>query len=70
MRSCGTTERTVENGQTTASAQLNAVLSSQRFYGLEEEFTERIQLYALKNLFFYQSASMNEKQRTIRSDNK
>ena len=71
MSSFGTTERTVDNEQTTVRAQKNAIFSSQRFYGLEKEFEEEIQLYALKrSQRFYHSPSMNKRQRTTRNNNK
>ena len=70
MPSYGTAKRIEENKQTTLSAQKNANFSSQRFSGVEKGFREGIQLYALKNLFFFHSASMNEQQRTTRSNNK
>ena len=50
MRSCGTTERTEDNEQTTVSAQKNAIFSSQRFYGLEKKFREGTQFYALNRI--------------------
>ena len=71
MSSFGTTEITEDNEQTTVRAQKNAIFSSQRFYGLEKEFGEGIQLYALKrSQRFYHSPSMNKQQRTTRSNNK
>ena len=71
MRFFGTTERTEDNEQTTVRAQTNAIFSSQRFYGLEKEFREGIQLYALKrSQCFHHSASAKKQHRTTRNNNK
>ena len=71
MHSCGTRKTNEENEQTTVSTQKNAIFSSQRFYGLEKDFRERIQLYALKKSHaFHHSASVNKQQRTTPNNNK
>ena len=70
MRSYGTTEKNKDNEQITVSAQKNAIFSSQRFYGLEKEFREETQHYALKkSQCFYHSTSIMKK-RTTRNGNK
>ena len=71
MRSFGTTERTEDNEQNTVRAQTNAIFSSKRFYGLEKEFGEVIQLKAVKRFqCFHHSASAKKQQRTTRNNNK